>query len=128
MYVLTEPKRVPTSLAAIAPHNNNTESSSPSLLAAAFTDGSINIYDLEVTSQSKPVLIFEGTTPGRVNAIAVHPTMPVLVSAHEDRQIKLWDLNTGQFKPSILSTTNLFSALAVPKANVCTQWSLTWMK
>lgn len=84
-------------MAAVAPHNNNTEgSSSPSLLAAAFTDGTISVYDLEATSQSTPVLTFEGCSPGRVNAIAVHPTMAVLVSAHEDRQIKLWDLNSGQ--------------------------------
>ncbi|CAG2113958.1 unnamed protein product, partial [Medioppia subpectinata] len=86
----------PTSLAAVAPHNNNSESSSPSLLAAAFTDGSISVYDLEATSGSKPVLTFEAGAPGRVNAIAVHPTMPVVVSAHEDRQIKLWDLNSGK--------------------------------
>lgn len=88
----------PTSLAVVGPHNNNNaDANSASLLAASFTDGSISVYDMEASTSSTPVLTFEQGAPGRINAIAIHPTMPVIVSAHEDRQIKLWDLNSGLY-------------------------------
>lgn len=108
-----EPKVSPTCLAAIPSHNTRPDdSSATNLLAASFTNGKICVYDIE-SSSTIPVLVFEhgtatptGTSPSvstvRINAIAVHPSMPVIVSAHEDRQIKLWDLNTGKFKLTYL--------------------------
>ena len=68
--------------------------SSGSLVVVSFADGSIAVYDVEVAS-SQPVLLFENGSSCRVNSVVVHPTLPVIVSAHEDRQIKFWDLDTG---------------------------------
>ncbi|RWS31975.1 striatin-3-like isoform X2, partial [Leptotrombidium deliense] len=88
----------PTCVVSIPPHNNNNATAnSASLLAISFTDGSIYVYDIESTSYSQPILKFdkpEGSS--RINSIVVHPTMPVIVSAHENRQIQFWDLNTGK--------------------------------
>lgn len=88
----------PTCIAAISPHNNNNSlSNTGPLIAASFTDGSIAIYNIEGNSTNQRVLAFEDGSPSRINSIVVHPTLPVLVSAHEDRQIKFWDLNNGEF-------------------------------
>lgn len=106
-----DPNVRPTSLAAISPHNNNNASAnSSSLIAASFSDGTVGIYDIDSPTSNQPVLTFENGSPSRINSVVVHPTMPVLVSAHEDRQIKFWDLNNGKlsyfWSPTIL--TNKF--------------------
>lgn len=64
-------------------------------MAASFTDGSIAVYDIEGGTSNQPILTFEHGDPSRINSIVVHPTMPVIVSAHEDKQIKFWDFNSG---------------------------------
>lgn len=88
----------PTCLATIPPHNSLSTSHSASLLASSFTNGSICIYDIESSTFNQPILKFENSNSEapRINSITVHPTMPVLVSAHEDRQIKFWDLTSGK--------------------------------
>lgn len=47
---------------------------------------------------NKPLLNFENDKTSLINSVVVHPTMPVVVSAHEDRQIKFWDLNNGKLR------------------------------
>lgn len=93
------------------------------MIAVSFTDGSIDVYDLNslesssssINNSPTPFITFKQTNEsingtdgsvtvnnqsssfgGRINSIVVHPTMPILVSAHQDRQIKFWDLNTGK--------------------------------
>lgn len=95
------------------------------MIAVSFTDGSIDVYDLNslesssssINNSPTPFITFKQQTNessngssdavtvnnqqsnnfgGRINSIVVHPTMPIIVSAHQDRQIKFWDLNTGK--------------------------------
>ena len=40
----------------------------------------------------------DGTPATQINRIASHPTMSILVTAHEDKFIRIFDLTTG--KPS----------------------------
>lgn len=58
----------------------------------------ISVFDLDSTNPDVPILSFDNGDSCRVNSVVVHPTMPVVVSAHEDRQIKFWDLNSGKFQ------------------------------
>lgn len=32
-----------------------------------------------------------------MNSIASHPTMPILVTGHEDKHIRIWDISTGTY-------------------------------
>lgn len=41
----------------------------------------------------------DGTPATQINSIASHPTMPILVTAHEDKQIRLFDITTGPSSP-----------------------------
>lgn len=72
-----------------------TPTQAPKLLAASFTDGSINVYDLQNDDYPKPVLRLV-SNQSRVNAIVIHPFSAVIASAHEDRHIKFWDYSNGQ--------------------------------
>lgn len=46
--------------------------------------------------------IADGTSRTQINQIASHPLKPLLATAHESREIQLFDLETGQFLSSIL--------------------------
>jgi len=37
----------------------------------------------------------DGTPAAQINKIISHPTMPILVTAHEDKYIKMFDLSSG---------------------------------
>jgi hypothetical protein len=50
----------------------------------------------------------DGTAETQINAIASHPTMPLLVTAHEDKYIRIFDIATGgqtlaQASPGLLT-------------------------
>ena len=81
------------------------------LLAASFSHGHIQIFDLNSSTYSTPVLNLESSKTkkagsNRINAIVVHPTLTVIVSAHQDRNLRFWDYTTGGF---------LFWFVLVPK-------------
>lgn len=40
----------------------------------------------------------DNTVATQINRIVLHPTMPIVVSGHEDRGIKFYDLNTGKME------------------------------
>jgi striatin 1/3/4 len=107
-------KSMPTSLAAVSPHNNNnTSSNSSTLIAASFADGSVAVYDIDSPTPNQAVLAFDDGNPSRINSVVVHSTMPVLVSAHEDRQIKFWDLNAGKCLHAMVAHLDEVTCLAV---------------
>lgn len=86
---------VPTDLFVIGTPNLNTNVSSSPLLISSYNDGSISLYDIE--GSTTPVLSFEKVpNSGIIFSLAVHPTMPIVISAHQDRHIRLWDINTGK--------------------------------
>ncbi|KAG7233455.1 hypothetical protein INR49_007023 [Caranx melampygus] len=66
----------------------------PAHMVASFNSGDVVVYDLE-TSQNALVLKGqgEGTLPGsnHINKVVSHPTLPVTITAHEDRHIKFYD-------------------------------------
>ena len=42
-------------------------------------------------------------TPEQCNALAVHPTDALIVSAHEDKSVRLYDTRTGQCEYSMVA-------------------------
>ncbi|XP_049468902.1 striatin-3 isoform X2 [Panthera uncia] len=70
----------------------------PAHMVTSFNTGSTVIYDLE-TSQSLVMLssqIDSGLqSSNHINRVVSHPTLPVTITAHEDRHIKFFDNKTG---------------------------------
>ncbi|KZT56509.1 WD40 repeat-like protein [Calocera cornea HHB12733] len=70
----------------------------PNALAVAWDDAIVKIYDVE---NGKEVLrlksdaTYDGTPKTQINSIISHPTMPLLVTAHEDKFIRIFDLKSG---------------------------------
>lgn len=79
---------------------------------ASFADGKIVVHDLE-TGKTPVVLQDSGDAEDRVNCVVSHPTMPITISAHDDRQIKFFDNNSGKKIHQMVAHLDVVSCLAV---------------
>ncbi|XP_068456202.1 striatin-3 isoform X2 [Clinocottus analis] len=88
----------------------------PAHMVASFNTGDVVVYDLE-TSQNALVLKGqgEGTLPGchHINKVVSHPTLPVTITAHEDRQIKFYDNKSGKVIHAMVAHLDAVTSLAV---------------
>ncbi|KAK1894691.1 Striatin-3, partial [Dissostichus eleginoides] len=88
----------------------------PAHMVASFNTGDVVVYDLE-TSQSALVLKGQGdgTLPGsnHINKVVSHPTLPVTITAHEDRQIKFYDNKSGKVIHAMVAHLDAVTSLAV---------------
>lgn len=76
--------------------------------AVAYRDGSLLLYDLE-TGQA--VLRLGCDSPA--NRVRSHPTLPMLVTAHEDRHIRFWDAVSGQCSHAMVAHLDAVTGLAL---------------
>uniref|UniRef100_A0A8C8SK73 Striatin 3 n=2 Tax=Pelusios castaneus TaxID=367368 RepID=A0A8C8SK73_9SAUR len=88
----------------------------PAHMVTSFSTGSTVIYDLE-TSQSLLMLssqIDSGLqSNNHINRVVSHPTLPVTITAHEDRHIKFFDNKTGKMIHSMVAHLDAVTSLAV---------------
>ncbi|XP_020025375.1 striatin-3 isoform X1 [Castor canadensis] len=88
----------------------------PAHMVASFNTGSAVIYDLE-TSQS--LVMFSSQvdsglqSSNHINRVVSHPTLPVTITAHEDRHIKFFDNKTGKMIHSMVAHLDAVTSLAV---------------
>nr|XP_056708130.1 striatin-3 isoform X4 [Euleptes europaea] len=88
----------------------------PAHMVTSFSSGNTVIYDLE-TSQSL-VMLSSQTDSGlqsnnHINRVVSHPTLPVTITAHEDRHIKFFDNKTGKMIHSMVAHLDAVTSLAV---------------
>lgn len=88
----------------------------PAHMVTSFNTGSTVIYDLE-TSQSLLMLSSQMDSglqsSNHINRVVSHPTLPVTITAHEDRHIKFFDNKTGKMIHSMVAHLDAVTSLAV---------------
>lgn len=88
----------------------------PAHMVTSFNTGSAIIYDLE-TSQSLVMLSSQVDSglqsSNHINRVVSHPTLPVTITAHEDRHIKFFDNKTGKMVHSMVAHLDAVTSLAV---------------
>ncbi|XP_043536603.1 striatin-like isoform X2 [Chiloscyllium plagiosum] len=88
--------------------------SDPSHLVSSFVNGQTSIFDMETCQR---ILTFESNTDAsstcQINKVISHPTLPVTITAHEDRHIKFFDNNTGKILHSMVAHLDAVTSLAV---------------
>ncbi|KAM9711626.1 striatin-3 isoform 2-T2 [Dama dama] len=88
----------------------------PAHMVTSFNTGSTVIYDLE-TSQSLVMLSSQMDSglqsSNHINRVVSHPTLPVTITAHEDRHIKFFDNKTGKMIHSMVAHLDAVTSLAV---------------
>ncbi|KAG9093149.1 hypothetical protein FS749_014983 [Ceratobasidium sp. UAMH 11750] len=68
-------------------------------VAVAYANCVVKVFDIETGKELAKLganETYDGTPETQINAIASHPTMPLLVTAHEDKYIRIFDITTGE--------------------------------
>ncbi|KAI0327158.1 WD40 repeat-like protein [Cubamyces sp. BRFM 1775] len=89
-------------------------------VAVAYSNAVIKIFEIEtgkelMKMQVEPV---EGddSISAQANSIVSHPTMPLLITGHEDKHIRIFDINTGQCTHSMLAHLDAVTSLSLDAA------------
>ncbi|XP_043553987.1 striatin-3 isoform X3 [Chiloscyllium plagiosum] len=88
----------------------------PAHILGSFNSGNTVIYDIE-TSQPLVMLAsqVDAASPlaNQINRVVSHPTLPVTITAHEDRHIKFFDNKTGKLIHAMVAHLDAVTSLAV---------------
>lgn len=87
-------------------------------IVASYTSSHCVIFDMET---AKPVVRLESSSAAEgvnaaarhINKIVCHPTLPLTITAHEDRHIRFWDNNTGKMVHSMVAHLDAVTSLSV---------------
>ncbi|XP_013929036.1 PREDICTED: striatin isoform X2 [Thamnophis sirtalis] len=91
-------------------------SSDPNLMVASFNTGYTSIFNMETNQH---ILTLDSNidttvnTSCQINKVISHPTLPISITAHEDRHIKFYDNNTGKLIHSMVAHLDAVTSLAV---------------
>ncbi|XP_071963535.1 striatin-3-like isoform X2 [Antedon mediterranea] len=88
----------------------------PCQIIVGYKSSDAVIYDLEtakpvITLDSKLLSDTDGTT--QINCAISHPTLPITITAHEDRHIRFFDNNTGKMEHSMVAHLDAVTSLAI---------------
>ncbi|XP_072240130.1 striatin-like [Leuresthes tenuis] len=89
-------------------------SSEPAYMVTSFNTGHIGLFNME-TQQLVLKLESAGPpeAPCKINKVLSHPTLPITITAQEDRHIQFFDNNTGKLIHSMVAHLDSVTSLAV---------------
>ncbi|KAJ7285996.1 WD40-repeat-containing domain protein [Mycena rebaudengoi] len=88
-------------------------------VAVAYQNAVVKIFDIETgkeLSRLQTDMSYDGTPATQINRIVSHPTMSLLVTAHEDKYIRIFDIVTGQCTHSMLAHLDGVTSLSIDPA------------
>uniref|UniRef100_A0A3Q3IP78 Striatin N-terminal domain-containing protein n=1 Tax=Monopterus albus TaxID=43700 RepID=A0A3Q3IP78_MONAL len=89
----------------------------PAHLVTSFTNGQIGLFNMEtrqlVLSLESVASVGKVCTPCQINKVLSHPTLPITITAQEDRHIKFFDNNSGKLIHSMVAHLDAVTSLAV---------------
>ncbi|KAM9314309.1 striatin-like [Pholidichthys leucotaenia] len=89
-------------------------SSEPAHMVTAFSSGHVGLFNME-TQQLVLTLDSARTTesPCKINKVLSHPTLPITITAQEDRHIRFFDNNSGKLIHAMVAHLDSVTSLAV---------------
>uniref|UniRef100_A0A6Q2X2H5 Striatin n=1 Tax=Esox lucius TaxID=8010 RepID=A0A6Q2X2H5_ESOLU len=88
--------------------------SDPAHMVTSFTSGHIGLFNME--TQQLVLRLESNVETGatcQINKVLSHPTLPITITAQEDRHIKFFDNNTGKPIHSMVAHLDAVTSLAV---------------
>lgn len=85
-------------------------------MVASYNTAKTVMYDMET---AKPVLNFDsgstydGTPKTQINKVVCHPSLPVVITGHEDKYIRFYDGNSGKVVHSMTAHMDAVTGLAI---------------
>ncbi|XP_056465076.1 striatin-like isoform X1 [Gadus chalcogrammus] len=88
--------------------------SEPAHMVTSFTSGQIGLFNMETRQLvlSLETAVDSGT-PCQINKVLSHPTLPITITAQEDRHIKFYDNNSSKLIHSMVAHLDAVTSLAV---------------
>uniref|UniRef100_A0A3Q2PK43 Striatin, calmodulin binding protein n=1 Tax=Fundulus heteroclitus TaxID=8078 RepID=A0A3Q2PK43_FUNHE len=87
-------------------------SSDPAYMVTSFDTGHIGLFNME-TQQLVLKLDSAGPAGTAINQVLSHPTLPITITAQEDRHIQFFDNNTGKLIHSMVAHLDSVTCLSV---------------
>ncbi|XP_042589399.1 LOW QUALITY PROTEIN: striatin-like [Cyprinus carpio] len=90
--------------------------SDPAHMVTAFTNGRTGIFNMETRQlvlELESQAAGEPDAPCQINKVLSHPTLPITITAQEDRHIRFYDNNTGKLIHSMVAHLDAVTSLAV---------------
>ncbi|THV08036.1 WD40 repeat-like protein [Dendrothele bispora CBS 962.96] len=91
-------------------------------VAVAYQNAVVKIFDIETGKELSRLasdISYDGTPATQINRIASHPTMSLLVTAHEDKHIRIFDILTGQCTHSMQAHLDGVTSLSIDPSGFC---------
>ncbi|MED6268248.1 hypothetical protein CHARACLAT_020373 [Characodon lateralis] len=89
-------------------------SSDPAYMVTSFDTGHIGLFNMET---QQLFLTFDSAgppeSPCKINQVLSHPTLPITITAQEDRHIQFFDNNTGKLIHSMVAHLDSVTCLSV---------------
>uniref|UniRef100_A0A672YUR7 Striatin-like n=1 Tax=Sphaeramia orbicularis TaxID=375764 RepID=A0A672YUR7_9TELE len=89
-----------------APSSVDLVCSDPAHLVASFTTGQIGLFNMETRQ-----LVL--SSPCQINKVLSHPTLPITITAQDDRHIKFYDNASGKLIHAMVAHLDAVTSLAV---------------
>uniref|UniRef100_A0A8B9RGQ6 Striatin n=1 Tax=Astyanax mexicanus TaxID=7994 RepID=A0A8B9RGQ6_ASTMX len=92
--------------------------SEPAHMVTAFSNGRMGIFNMETQQlvlelESQNQNANNTNAPHQINKVLSHPTLPITITAQEDRHIRFFDNNTGKLIHSMVAHLDAVTSLAV---------------
>ncbi|KAH6918770.1 striatin-3 [Coprinopsis sp. MPI-PUGE-AT-0042] len=88
-------------------------------VAVAYQNSVVKIFDIETGKELAKLnsdISYDGTPATQINCLTSHPTMPLLVTGHEDKYIRIFDIVTGECIHSMLAHLDGVTSLSIDAA------------
>ncbi|KAI8369759.1 WD40-repeat-containing domain protein [Blakeslea trispora] len=88
-----------------------------SQIAVSFVNAKIRLYNIEtgqvIMTLKKSDESYDNTPATQINRITTHPTASILISGHEDRHIKFFDMRSGECIQSVAGHLDAVTSLDI---------------
>ncbi|EGZ29939.1 hypothetical protein PHYSODRAFT_470692 [Phytophthora sojae] len=105
----------------LVPTSVQTMLTDPKTCVVGYTNGSIAQFDYAAERVIQLTRAIDVDTKGRggqVNKLAVHPTMPIAIAAHQDRKIRMYDMRAGECVGSLTAHQDSVTSLSIDAAGL----------
>ncbi|KAI9295720.1 WD40 repeat-like protein [Neoconidiobolus thromboides FSU 785] len=95
--------------------------SDPNKVIISYRNSKIQLVDIETGKIVVDFLsdsTYDNTPFTQINCILSHPTMPLLISGHEDKFIRFFDINSGKSIHSMVAHLDSVSSLDISSSNL----------
>ncbi|TSL68198.1 Striatin [Bagarius yarrelli] len=82
-------------------------------LLSCSADGTVRLWNAADTLPALAVFNEDMDAPRQINKVLSHPTLPITITAQEDRHIRFFDNNTGKLIHSMVAHLDAVTSLAV---------------